>query len=304
MAAADKPRRAGVSSFGASGTNAHVIIEETPDVAAGRVESAVDGPVPLVLSASSEQALRAQAARLRAHLNAGANLADTAYSLATTRATLAHRAVVVGADRDDALAGLAALAAGKPVRERRHRRPGRRPRRVFVFPGQGSQWPGMAVDLLDASPVFRERVPGLRARPRAARRLLAGRRVARRRRPVRSRGRRAAAAVRGDGVARGAVAVARDRTGRRRRAQPGRAGGRGGLRGVVVPDAAAVVALRSQAIAEELSGRAAWSPSRWPPTRSANGSPGGTARSISPPSTGPRRWWSRVPRPRSTTSCA
>ena len=156
----DRPRRAGVSSFGASGTNAHVIIEESAEAPAPRA-GAIDAPVapvPLVLSASSEQALRAQAARLRAHLAAHPDLptADLGATLAA-RAGLAHRGAVVG-DRAELLDGLAALAAGTPsaavVSGSAINSDGAETKPVFVFPGQGSQWAGMAVDLLDASPVF------------------------------------------------------------------------------------------------------------------------------------------------------
>src|SRR6185295_1222498 len=102
------PRRAGVSSFGATGTNAHLILEEAP--VAGRDPgpgtSSKDrggespfpvGPLPLVLSAKEEEALTEQASRLAAHLkdNPGLELADLAYSLATTRAALPRRAVLL-----------------------------------------------------------------------------------------------------------------------------------------------------------------------------------------------------------------
>ncbi|WP_203935348.1 type I polyketide synthase, partial [Virgisporangium ochraceum] len=107
----DRPRRAGVSAFGISGTNAHTIIEQPP----AEAESApADGPAPrpVLLSAATPAALRTQAARLRAHLEAAPGLdpADVAWSLATTRSAMAHRAAVVAAGRDELLAGLAALA--------------------------------------------------------------------------------------------------------------------------------------------------------------------------------------------------
>src|SRR5690606_32454787 len=83
---------------------------------------------------------------------------DIGHSLATTRATLEHRAVVVGGDSGDTDAALAALARDEehPLLVRGTARPTRDV--VFVFPGQGSQWTGMAVDLLDTSPVFADRI--------------------------------------------------------------------------------------------------------------------------------------------------
>ncbi|HEY0699998.1 MAG TPA: acyltransferase domain-containing protein, partial [Micromonospora sp.] len=161
-----RPRRAGVSAFGGSGTNAHVILEqapapEEPAEPAKPVEPpVVASPVPpWVLSARSVEALAGQARRLADHVAAGPEPAPAgvARSLLDTRAVFEHRAVVVGADRGTLLDGLAALAAGTPA-------PGvvtgraADGRAVFVFPGQGSQWAGMAVELLDCSPVFAVRI--------------------------------------------------------------------------------------------------------------------------------------------------
>ncbi|MFI6108985.1 SDR family NAD(P)-dependent oxidoreductase, partial [Streptomyces sp. NPDC051310] len=162
--ASDRPRRAGVSSFGISGTNAHVIVEEapvpTPAVTAEDGAAPVSPPVlPVLVSARSEAALRTQADRLRAQLIAHPELStvDMAYSLATTRAQLEHRAVVVATDRGALLTGLGDLSSAEPsaaVVEGRVVGG----RTVFVFPGQGAQWAGMAVELLDTSPVFAERM--------------------------------------------------------------------------------------------------------------------------------------------------
>ncbi|MCA1588052.1 MAG: type I polyketide synthase [Chloroflexi bacterium] len=154
--AAEGPRRAGVSSFGMGGANCHLVLEQAP----GRAdEEAIDAAplpaVPLLLSATSEAALRAQAGRLHAHLQAHPRLAtiDAAYSLACGRTPLEQRAAVIGGDRPQLLDGLAALMTGEPADDVVHgsARPGRT---VFTFPGQGAQWEGMAVELLDSSPVF------------------------------------------------------------------------------------------------------------------------------------------------------
>ncbi|WP_405620118.1 type I polyketide synthase [Streptomyces sp. NBC_00076] len=158
------PRRAGISSFGVSGTNAHVIVEEAPaeepvepEVPA---EPVVSGVVPLVLSAKSEDALRGQAARLREHMTSGSELADVAWSLTAARSRFEHRGVVLGRDREELLAGLERLAGtdtpGPGVVAGRAAPGTARP--VFVFPGQGSQWAGMAVELLGSSSVFAERM--------------------------------------------------------------------------------------------------------------------------------------------------
>ncbi|WP_158891513.1 type I polyketide synthase [Amycolatopsis anabasis] len=145
----DRPRRAGVSSFGVSGTNAHVIVEQPPPVTEPAPARATAGPVPWVLSGRTERALRAQAERLLPRVGE-LDPVDVGYSLATTRARFEHRAVVVGADRDELSSGLRALARGAAATSVADVEG----QAVFVFPGQGSQWTGMALDLLDTSPVF------------------------------------------------------------------------------------------------------------------------------------------------------
>ncbi|WP_429194096.1 type I polyketide synthase [Kitasatospora sp. MAP12-15] len=160
--ATDRPRRAGVSSFGISGTNAHVILEQAPD--APPVEPvAAARPVPWVLSARSAPALRGQARALLAHLDApsqdGTPL-DIAHSLIATRSTLEHRAVVLGTTDDELRAALHALAEGAPAPGLVHGRAtsGRPRKAVLVFPGQGSQWAGMGTELLDTAPMFAARM--------------------------------------------------------------------------------------------------------------------------------------------------
>ncbi|WP_445069889.1 SDR family NAD(P)-dependent oxidoreductase, partial [Streptomyces sp. SAS_281] len=110
-----RPRRAGVSSFGLSGTNAHVILEEAPAAEKPVEVSAVGLPVvPWVVSGRSAEALRTQAAALLAHVREVGDVSpeDVAFSLVTSRASLEHRAVVVGGDREALVSGLSALAEG------------------------------------------------------------------------------------------------------------------------------------------------------------------------------------------------
>ncbi|GAA4526046.1 type I polyketide synthase [Amycolatopsis samaneae] len=158
-----RPRRAGVSSFGVSGTNAHVIVEQAPDepdAAGAGTWPASRGPLAWVLSARSGTALRAQAERLRAYLaeRPGLDPVDVGFSLATRRAVMDHRAVVLGADPGELLAGLDGLA-GRGTATAGPAGPAVTPARVaFVFPGQGSQWPGMAAGLLSSSEVFAGRM--------------------------------------------------------------------------------------------------------------------------------------------------
>jgi len=181
--AGDRVRRAGVSSFGFSGTNAHMIVAEppapdgaldaAPGAGAGAAPARGEGerpPAPVLtastvawlVSSRSAEGLRAQAARLAAHVAARPALdpADVGWSLATTRSVFEHRAVVLGASLDELAVGLAAVTAGEPA-------PGTvsgevpaggAGRVVFVFPGQGGQWAGMGRELAACCPVFAERL--------------------------------------------------------------------------------------------------------------------------------------------------
>ncbi|XVS67797.1 SDR family NAD(P)-dependent oxidoreductase [Actinosynnema sp. CA-299493] len=152
----DRPRRAGVSSFGMSGTNAHVVLEEPPgEEPVSR--SVTRSALPWVLSGRSAAALRDQADRLLSSVD-GHDPADVAFSLATTRAAFEHRAVVVGTDQGELTAGLRALAEGVEHPALVRGTVSDAGRVVFVFPGQGSQWVGMALELADQSPVFAERL--------------------------------------------------------------------------------------------------------------------------------------------------
>nr|BFD89957.1 hypothetical protein KitaXyl93_13170 [Kitasatospora sp. Xyl93] len=168
--AGERPRRAGVSAFGISGTNAHVIIEEAPveaeapvDSDSGSVVPVLSGDVPAwVLSGRDTEALAGQAGRLREHVLARPELpvGDVAWSLATTRAALEHRAVVLGGERGEFAERLAAVATGQPAAGvvTGSVAAAGVGRTVFVFPGQGSQWVGMGRELAESSPVFAARL--------------------------------------------------------------------------------------------------------------------------------------------------
>ncbi|WSK48184.1 SDR family NAD(P)-dependent oxidoreductase [Micromonospora zamorensis] len=150
----DHPARAGVSAFGVSGTNAHVIVEQAPPGDEEPAREAVTVPAPLLLSGHDDAALHAQAARLARHLtDRDADPGDVAHSLATSRAGLRHRAAITTTDPAERLAALTALAEGRGtagvVRDTVTRGP-----LAFVFSGQGSQRPGMGLDLYDTFPVY------------------------------------------------------------------------------------------------------------------------------------------------------
>lgn len=153
---AARPSRGAVSSFGISGTNAHVILEAHP----GRAQSPAPAPAGawvFPLSGKSEAALRGQAARLRTYLadHPALSIADLAYSLAATRTHFIRRAAIVAHAKADLDAALEALASGTPHAARVEDRARTLDKVVFVFPGQGSQWAEMAVQLLDQSEAFR-----------------------------------------------------------------------------------------------------------------------------------------------------
>ncbi|WP_456156723.1 type I polyketide synthase [Streptomyces tendae] len=173
----DRPRRAAVSSFGVSGTNAHMIIEQAPDPAEpaepadtdpeahSDSEADSDGtPVvrpallPWPVSARGADAVRAQAARLHAHLLARPDLtaADVAFSLGTTRTALPHRFIALGTDRAELIDALARFAEGPESAADGVTGTATPGATAFLFSGQGSQWAGMGRELHGRFPRFRQ----------------------------------------------------------------------------------------------------------------------------------------------------
>ncbi|MFE7271602.1 SDR family NAD(P)-dependent oxidoreductase [Streptomyces sp. NPDC057623] len=182
-AATDRPRRAGVSAFGIGGTNAHVILEEAPRSERADAQGAVDSPdpagspehthtdspgladsretaaappVPWLLSAADETALRAQARRLAAAAahRPGLAPADIGYSLAVSRSALTHRALVPVGERARMLDALSAFAQGRDVPGVVRGLADPEIRTAFLFTGQGAQRPRMGAELRAAFPVF------------------------------------------------------------------------------------------------------------------------------------------------------
>ncbi|HEX3527489.1 MAG TPA: aminotransferase class III-fold pyridoxal phosphate-dependent enzyme, partial [Thermoanaerobaculia bacterium] len=148
-------RRAGVSSFGVGGTNAHVVLEEPPP---RPVQPSLCPWHLLVVSARSAAALDSACLRLAEHLRhrPDLDLADVAFTLQAGRKAFDYRRFVVCRDLAEALSALSALAAPGGTRTRHERRRGRPV--VFLFPGQGAQYPGMASELYAEEPVFRAEI--------------------------------------------------------------------------------------------------------------------------------------------------
>ncbi len=157
---------AGVNSFGFGGTNAHAILGSAPSAARearGAPAPAPARPLLLVLSARSEEALKAAAASYRVHLAGGRPAPDAVavcFSAAERRNHHPHRLAVSCASRRKLMAALEAFAAGGSPPEARagHAPGGGRTGPVFVFSGQGPQWWGMGRELLREEAVFREKI--------------------------------------------------------------------------------------------------------------------------------------------------
>jgi acyl transferase domain-containing protein/acyl carrier protein len=148
------PRRAGVSSFGIGGTNAHVVLEEAPQVAA----SGSSRPWQvLALSAKTQAVLETMTTNLLAYLRSRPelNFADVAYTYNLGRRAFDYRRAIVYRDRADAIAALETLNPKRVVSSAQE--PASRPV-AFLFPGQGAQHSGMAAELYQSEPVFRAQV--------------------------------------------------------------------------------------------------------------------------------------------------
>ena len=151
------PRRAGVSSFGVGGTNVHVLLEEAPSTSiagglAGNTQNdAGEAPAVhvLTISAKSENSVNAMKAALADHLEANPNvsLADTAFTLQTARRAFDRRVAIAARDRADAIQKLRAPAQIQKASDTPSSI-------IFMFPGQGAQYPGMTAGLYASEPLF------------------------------------------------------------------------------------------------------------------------------------------------------
>jgi acyl transferase domain-containing protein len=157
------PRRVGISSFGISGTNAHLILEQAPPAdllepaaADPQGEPISAGVVPVLVSGRTRAAMRAQSVRLLAWMDSNPDLTviDAAYSLATSRASFEHRAVLLAADRDELIAGVTALSVGESTSGLTAGSPLGKGKVAFLFSGQGCQRLGMGHELHGRFPVF------------------------------------------------------------------------------------------------------------------------------------------------------
>jgi acyl transferase domain-containing protein len=150
----DGPRRAGVMSTGMGGTNAHVVLEEAPEL---DVSTNANPPHLLVLSAKTEAALDQATDRLREFLNSNdcVNMSDVAYTLQIGRKALPYRRCLVCVDREDAITALGQQGSKRVVSNRTDE--SRRPV-VFLLPGIGDHYVGMASGLYETWAVFKQEI--------------------------------------------------------------------------------------------------------------------------------------------------
>lgn len=148
----------GVSAFGIAGTNAHVVLEEAPTNSLAAAVVPKRPATMLPLSAKSDDALRALAAQYAALIGtqAGLDLHDICWNAASRRTPLDHRAVIVADDRVNMVTALRNFAEGAVATAQGIVRTSVKPKIAFVCPGQGGQWAGMARQLLEQEPVFRD----------------------------------------------------------------------------------------------------------------------------------------------------
>ncbi|HEX6353157.1 type I polyketide synthase [Actinophytocola sp.] len=157
----DRPAVVGVSAFGANGSVAHLVLAECAGARHGPDAEERSGYL-LPLSARHPKALATLAGQYAEllHERDSPALADVCHTAGARRTHFERRIAVVGADRAELVAGLAAVAAGERTEHviGDGREMAGRPRVVFVYPGQGSQWPGMARDLLRTNRTFADRL--------------------------------------------------------------------------------------------------------------------------------------------------
>jgi amino acid adenylation domain-containing protein len=156
------PRRAGVSAFGTGGTNAHIVLEEAPELPLSEPSRSWQ---LLELSAKTAEALDRSTSDLYRHLEqiakqpdietAQRQLADAAFTLQTGRNEFAHRRILTCQSPAE---GAALLESRDPKRVFSHQQEFKEPPVVFMFPGQGAQYAGMGAELYQSEPVFRAEV--------------------------------------------------------------------------------------------------------------------------------------------------